>query len=193
MEKKKWMAVAMVWAITFIAACGSPDEVAPVMQEVAGMEIQAMTPMAERKQAEGMDVAYAQAGHLVVYYSNGKADGLEKELVEVDAVTPEQVVSSLSRHNIVSIDTKVLGFEIKEPDAQGRKILGLDLSKAFGEYMKTMGEDCEGVLLAALANTFLENYQADALFLTVDGEALETRHGVYDREFIHQGDGPWEE
>ena len=66
MEKKKWMAVAMVWAITFIAACGSPDEVAPVMQEVAGMEIQAMTPMAERKQAEGMDVAYAQAGHLVV-------------------------------------------------------------------------------------------------------------------------------
>lgn len=108
------------------------------------------------KQAEEIEVVYTheESRDIIVYYSNGKANGLEKEMVEVDAVTPEQVVSSLSRHNIVSMDTRVLGFEIKEPDAQGRKILGLDLSKAFGEYLKTMGEDCEGVLLAALANTF---------------------------------------
>ena len=187
MKKKKWMTAAMILVPGFLAACGNAGDPAAAVQ-VAGTEVRIAVPETGMMQEEEIEVAYTheEARSMVVYYSNGKADGLEKEMVEVEAVTPEQVVSSLSRHNIVSMDTKVLGFEIKESDAQGRKILGLDLSKAFGEYLKTMGKDCEGVLLAALANTFLDNYQADALVLTVDGKALETRHGVYEGEFTYR-------
>ena len=60
--------------------------------------------------------------------------------------------------------------------------MALDLSGAFGEYVKTMGESGEKVVMAALTNTFLENYGADGLVLTVEGEVLETRHASYGEE-----------
>ncbi len=178
--KKKWMALAMMFVLMVFAACDQPEDSAS-MEGAAGMEGSVEVSVAAA-QPVGTDVeyTYAECEEMAVYYSNGKADGLEKEVLAVEAMTPEEVVKSLSRHNIVSIDTKVLGFG--ETDGQGRKLLALDLSKAFGEYVKTMGESGEKVVMAALTNTFLENYGADGLLLTVEGEILETRHGSYGEE-----------
>lgn len=186
MKKKKWVVLAMMLVLVFFAACDNPKESAMIVTSTAGMEEHEAVFKTAGVQADEikMEYAYTEPKELVVYYSNGKANGLKKEILQADEMTPETVISSLSRHNIVSIDTKVLDFEAKEANAQGRIVLELNLSKAYGEYLKTMGEGGEKVAIAALANTFLENYQADALILRVEGEKLETDRGIYEEELI---------
>lgn len=115
---------------------------------------------------------------LTVYFSNKRADGLETEVISVEKITPETIIDHLAIHNIVSIDTKVNEFE--ETAEGGRNLLKLDLSKAFGEYLKTMGTSGEIMIMAALTDTFLQAYEADALQLTVEGAVIETGHEIYE-------------
>ncbi len=178
--KRKRMALAMMFVLMVFAACDQPKDFADTAGTAGPEERVEVSVAAARPVGTDVEYACAEWEEMAVYYSNGKADGLEKEVLAVEEMTPEEMVKSLSRHNIVSIDTKVLGFG--ETDGQGRKLLALDLSGAFGEYVKTMGESGEKVVMAALTNTFLENYGADGLVLTVEGEVLETRHASYGEE-----------
>lgn len=113
----------------------------------------------------------------VIYYSSGRMDELASEEVELEALTPELLLQELAKHNVVSIDTKLLSFEEKE--SVQAKYLYLDLSEAFGEYLKTMTQEAECILLAAIADTYLDNYEGTELFLTVEGETLSTAYAVY--------------
>lgn len=156
------------------------DEIISALQEAVEEGGGSVKEASENLAEEVRDQEEQTAGmeELVVYYSNSKADGLEMETIFVETVTPEVMIDSLARHNIVSIDTKVNGFEAVEED--GKDVLRLDLSKAFGEYLKTMGTSGETVIMSALTDTFLQAYGADALQITVDGEVLETGHQIYD-------------
>lgn len=118
-----------------------------------------------------------QSVQAVVYYGNGGSVALKQETVEVGELTPDELISALSRHNIVSLDTKVLSFEQEEKD--GEAILHLDLSKAAGEYLRTMSREAECIILAAIVDTFAENYDADAVCITVEGEVLVTSNAEY--------------
>ncbi len=115
---------------------------------------------------------------LVLYYSNGTFDSLDSDTVEADEMTAETIISALSRHNIVSIDTKVLSFE--EEEIAGGSILYLDLSGAIDEYLRTMTKEAESIIIASITDTFLENYGADFIYITVEGEPLTTPYAVYD-------------
>lgn len=113
----------------------------------------------------------------VIYFGDGGSVALKQETVEVKELTPDELVSALSRHNIVSLDTKVLSFEQEEKD--GAVILHLDLSKAAGEYLRTMSKEAECIIVAAIVDTFVENYNADAVCITVEGEVLVTSNAEY--------------
>lgn len=110
----------------------------------------------------------------VVYYG---ASGLKEEELSIEEITPEALISALARHNIVSLDTKVLSMEEQEED--GTKVLYLDLSKTFREYLLTMSEEAECNIMASVANTFLPNYDAGAMYILVEGESLVTSHAEY--------------
>lgn len=172
MKKKRWMAPVMLLVLIFFAACdGSADQTGTAAVPAAGEAVVSRETTGAENEESGQEI--------VVYYSNQMADGLESETVMVENLTPEVIVGNLARHNIVSIDTKVTGFELTEDADTGRKVITLDLSKAFGEYIKTMGTSGENVIIAALADTFLEAYQADAIKLLVEGNVLETGHAAY--------------
>lgn len=113
----------------------------------------------------------------VIYYSSGRMDELAAEEVELEELTPELLLQELAKHNVVSIDTKLLSFEEKE--SVQAKYLYLDLSGAFGEYLKTMTHEAECILLAAITDTYLDNYEGTELFLTVEGETLSTAYAAY--------------
>lgn len=186
MKKKKWMALVMMMVLVVCAACNHSEASESAIIGAAEMSI-----MEERVDsqpagapAEGMAVEYMYmqpeddtVQELIVYHSNDRADGLETERMEAQELTAGALIDALATHNVASIDTKVLAFECVE--AQGNRTLKLDLSEAFGEYLKTMGKSGEDVVIAALTNTFLENYHADGLWLTVDGQILETEHAIY--------------
>jgi hypothetical protein len=115
---------------------------------------------------------------LVLYYSNGSFDSLDSEIVEAEELSPDNLISMLSMHNIVSLDTKVLSFE--EEEMVGGKVLHLDLSKEIEDYLYTMTREAESIIIASVTDTFLENYDADVIYITVEGEALDTPYTVYE-------------
>ena len=113
----------------------------------------------------------------VIFYGNAGSYDLNREIVPIGEKTAEELVDALARHNIMSLDTKVLSFVEKEED--GEQILHLDLSKAAGEYLKTMSREAECIILASVVNTFLENYEADGVFIAVNGKPLTTKNAEY--------------
>lgn len=129
---------------------------------------------AGQQEAEQSDISMAEA---VIFYGNGASHELNQETVELEEVTPEELIDALAKHNIVSLDTKVLSFEEKLQEEQ--KVLHLDLSKAAGEYLRTMSKEAECIIVASIVNTFLVNYEADAIYLKVEGETLATSHAEY--------------
>lgn len=118
-----------------------------------------------------------QGEEAVIYYGNGASQSLKREMTTLVEITAEELINALARHNIVSLDTKVLSFEQDQQD--GTLILQLDLSKAAGEYLRTMSKEAECVIVASITDTFLDNFIADAICLTVEGEPLTTSNMEY--------------
>lgn len=132
----------------------------------------------EQEEVQDTEEQEGTGEKIQVYYSNGSIGELSVEETEVEEKTPEAVLAALGRHNIVSIDTKVLSFT--EEDQAGEKILRLDLSGAFREYLKTMTDEAESIIIASIADTYLDNYHATEIYITVEGELLKTGYRTYD-------------
>lgn len=113
----------------------------------------------------------------VIYYGNAGSFDLNQEIIQIEEKTAEELLDALAKHNIVSLDTKVLSFEMEETGEE--ILLYLDLSKAMSEYLKTMSKEAESIILASVTNTFLENFEADSICITVNGKILITKHAEY--------------
>ncbi len=87
-----------------------------------------------------------------VYYSNGTCDGLNSRTEEAEELTAEVLIAALARHNIVSLDTKVLSFH--EEEKEGEKVLYLDLSTEMDNYLDTMTKEAKDIIIDSIASTF---------------------------------------
>ncbi|RKI82098.1 hypothetical protein D7V83_10915 [bacterium 0.1xD8-71] len=105
-----------------------------------------------------------------VYYSNGTCDGLNSRTEEAEELTAEVLIAALARHNIVSLDTKVLSFH--EEEKEGEKVLYLDLSTEMDNYLDTMTKEAKDIIIDSIASTFLENYDADMIQIQIAGKPL---------------------
>ena len=112
---------------------------------------------------------------VLIYYGSSIGKELKTEEVDLPRKTPEAIIGALRTKNIVSVDTKVNDFSISEDG----KHITLDLSAGFRDYLKTMQEGSEAVIMAALTNSFLDAYDARDLLVTINGECLETKNRTY--------------
>lgn len=167
MSRKKWLPMIGI-TILLCAACGK--EQIPAVNQESTEEVQESLQQTTEESAEPVQVR--------IYFSRIGEMGLESAEETLNGLRPENIISHLSLHNITSIDTKVNSFS--EEKENGKKILYLDLTKAYGEYVNTMNKQSEELILAALSKTFLEAYDADGLMLTVEGKSLTTAHQTYD-------------
>ncbi|MBD5519547.1 MAG: GerMN domain-containing protein [Lachnospiraceae bacterium] len=203
MKKGAKAALLIVCAVFLLVACGKKPDTVTVSEEIVVPEMSSedllVTSLgylleeenedgsveeeaAEQEESTELNVDASGKGEeepepataTVVYYG---ASGLKEEPLSVEEITPESLISVLAKHNIVSLDTKVLSLQEQEED--GMKVLYLDLSKAFREYLLTMSEEAECNILASIANTFLPNYDAAAMYILVEGEPLVTSHAEY--------------
>ena len=166
-KNKKAAALLSLVILCGLAACGNATQEA----EAAVVEVTADAPVNEEtEEAVQTDV--------MIYYGNGASDNLDMEMVAVEQVTADNLIDALAKHNIVSIGTKVNSFD--EEENNGVKTLHLDLSKTFHEYLKTMTEEGENIIMCSVAATFLEAYDADEIAITVEGDVLQTDHAIYE-------------
>lgn len=153
-----------------------PQEQEPEMQDAQSKSIAEESENVSEEQIPSEEEMIA-GEEVVIYYGNGGSSSLNQEKVVIEEITPEELINALAMHNIVSLDTKVLAFDQGEQD--GALMLYLDLSRSAGGYLQTMSKEAECIIIASVINTFLENYGADAICLTVEGEPLGTSHTEY--------------
>ena len=206
MKKVKEVAVAVTGAAMVLAACGSivdgrvdsGEIVVPEMSSedllVSSLEYLLQDDEAAEKEPEEKPQEGAVPGlqgeqepaeesapeaeeEAVIYYGNAGSYDLNQEIIQIEERTAEELLDALAKHNIVSLDTKVLSFEEKETEEE--KLLYLDLSKAMSEYLKTMSKEAESIIVASVTNTFLENFEADGICITVNGKRLITKNAEY--------------
>lgn len=199
MKKRNGVAFALTAAV-LLTACGRTTDAAVTTEEIVVPEMSSKDILVdsleylleepEQEQIQEEETAAEATGQeeeepeqeAVICYGRDWGSDLTQETIQVSEITPEVLLGALARHNIVPlIDTRVLSAEEKEQD--GKRVLYLDLSGAFGEYVQTMSKEAECIIVASLVNTFLANYDVDAMYLTVEGKTFESSHAVYS-EFI---------
>lgn len=198
---KKWNSVASALiAAVLLTACGRTADAAVTTEEIVVPEmsskdilVNSLEYLLEEPDGEQIpeeETAAETTGQeekepeqeAVICYGRDWGSDLTQETIQVSEITPEVLLGALARHNIVPLfDTRALSMEEKEQD--GKKVLYLDLSEAFGEYVQTMSREAECIIVASVVNTFLANYDADAVYLTVEGKTFESSNAIYN-EFL---------
>ena len=192
MKNRKLAAVISVVLLLALAACSNSTEEVAVMEGDTEAEASAndllvgsleyllseeeIAPVGGQTSEEegGQAEEAAEQTEVTIFYGNGASNMLSSELTTMEQVTAENLIDALLKHNIVSLGTKVNSFE--EEETNGVKKLRLDLSKTFREYLKTMTQEGERIIMSSVAATFLEAYDAEEIVITVDGKVLETEH-----------------
>lgn len=207
MNKKKLAALISVLVVATLAACGMNQEITNVDEGYSESSAELLVGTLEYllnedktdRDTDADDTGIFQIKDdetkqseqeedinkvdVVIYYGNGASDKLNTEVSAMEQLTPENLISVLAGHNIVPIGTKVNVFYAEKEGDKAAYTLQLDLDKAFREYLKTMNNESEKIILASISATFLEAYDAESIMITVDGKVLETNHAVYEEPF----------
>lgn len=116
-----------------------------------------------------------------IYYGNSDATGLERETADLEELTAQALADLLIEHEVLEEGTTVNSFEmtgaekagpgVESGTEDGERIGILDLSA-----IPESGTSGEIVMLAAIGNTFTENFELDKLKLLINGENYSSGH-----------------
>lgn len=109
-----------------------------------------------------------------LYLPNDNADGFVETVVTGSQITAEGVLLQLQQHGALPDNVEINSFT-----SEGTR-LDVDLNQAFGDLVCSMGTSGELMIVGSFVNTYLNAFQADSLFFTVEGEILESGHVIYD-------------
>ena len=95
----------------------------------------------------------------------------------------DYTISELEPYFIVAIlvDEGVLSPEVMlwQAEFAGTQ-LNLDFNQAFADQLNTYGTSGERMMMGCVVNTFLRAYDMETVYITVEGEILESGHVIYD-------------
>lgn len=179
------MAVCILAAmLAGLSACGSKE---PAAADTPGTSTEtdnqeAATTETEEKDKQGQEANTADEREngpmtIKVFCINDDATRLIEESVEISALSPENVLKVLVEKGIVPEDVEILSLEESEKD--GDKVLDVNFSQAFANYMGNVGSTEEYMIMGGICNTFLNAYGCEKIHIMVEGEVLTTGHKEY--------------
>lgn len=111
---------------------------------------------------------------LTLYLPNENVDGFITLEVAVEDMQPQCIVDALIREGVLNPNIAVNDFRLEDGTVY------LDFNSAFLEQLMTYGTTGELMMVGSVVNTFLTAYGAEAVFLTADGQIMESGHVIYD-------------
>lgn len=195
--KKRNMAALALLAVMLLTACGRAADASVTMEEIVVPEMSSKDMLVnsleylleeeseeeigeepEEEIEEEQEEEEAAQKKAVICYGRYMESDLTQEEITAEEITPDVLLNALARHNIVPLlDSKALSMEEREED--GRKLLYLDLSGSFRDYLMTMSTEAECIIISSIVDTFMSNYDVDAVYITVEGETLITSNAEY--------------
>ena len=102
------------------------------------------------------------------------ASELVREEGRIPKLTAQNLVNLLIEEKVLPEGVRVRNFQVAQ------KLISLDLTGEMEEAAGKLGTSGEYILMGSLVNTFLSNYDAEQLELTIEGRKLATGHEIYD-------------
>ena len=109
------------------------------------------------------------------YHGDESAEKLVSETEEVPELSAQALMDLLHEKEVLSSPVTVNSFTV-----DNNNIIQLDVSSNFSKLVSSMGTAGETIIIGSLVNTFLDAFEADGLYIKVDGEDLATGHNIYD-------------
>ena len=92
----------------------------------------------------------------------------------IDVLDAELILKMLIDNSILNEDIALNSAELV--DSQ----LNLDFNQAFLDQLLTYGTAGERMMIGCVVNTYLSIYEAETVYITVNGEIMESGHVIYD-------------
>jgi hypothetical protein len=193
--KVKILGLIVLASMILVVACGRPDSETPgtdVPEEDSGTTYEEYEGEESGETGENQVVTNGESEesyndssngdttgeegpvNIPVYQSNEEGDNLISTDETIEYLSPENVLSALIEQGDLSPGIRVLSFN--ESGGDGQRLLELDLSREFNDFMAAQGSWGEFVVIGSVVNTFLSAYNAEEIIITVGGEALATPH-----------------
>ncbi len=126
-----------------------------------------------------------------IFVPDSQAEKLLEKEVDSEA-TPQGLINVLVNESVLPNGVRVNDFTMEidgvefNPDTMDKKdsdtITGkLDLTQEFADSIRQQGTAGENMMMGAVVNTFIENYELLEIEITVNGQTLESGHSVYDQ------------
>ena len=131
----------------------------------------------EPDDGDDMQETVEQPTNIILYCGNDDATAFTSEEVQINSLSPEEVLNALIEKGAIAADVEILSFETTTVD--GKSTILLDFNDAFASYISSMGSTGEYFVMGSICNTFLDAYDCEQIQVTVDGDTLSTGHAEY--------------
>lgn len=164
--------IALLLSCLLLTACSSkPAETTLPSKTAAPSEI-----VTENQDAMTEGVGYILNVHAPASYYFEEADPSTFATVPItiDELDANLILDMLKEYSALNDDIQLNRLEIEGSQ------LNLDFNQAFLDQLLTYGTTGEKTFIGSVVNTFLSVYKADTVYITVNGEIMESGHVVYD-------------
>ena len=113
----------------------------------------------------------------IYYFSDDTFEILTKS-VEYDKFNESFVLFELKKVNVIPESVNVNSISITEKD--DIKTLTIDFNKKFVDYLNTLSADKEWAVTTSIVNTYIDYFEADRIYLTINEKPLKTNNKSYE-------------
>lgn len=182
MKKRMMLSILLLVGILSLTACSKTTDAEQTSESATQeeKEDESIVDQEESDQTEEVEDTQKSEGQpadITIYYSNDDATAFTSEEVQINSLSPEEVLNALIEKGAIAADVEILSFETTTVD--GKSTILLDFNDAFASYISSMGSTGEYFVMGSICNTFLDAYDCEQIQVTVDGDTLSTGHAEY--------------
>lgn len=111
---------------------------------------------------------------LNIFVPDENAEDFETIPITIDVLDADTILEMLKTHSILNEGIALNSAELVNSQ------LNLDFNQAFLDQLCSYGTAGERMMIGCVVNTYLSIYDAETVYITVNGEIMESGHVVYD-------------
>lgn len=119
-----------------------------------------------------------QNTNATIYCANTQKDGFIEKQAAMKEFSAQGLVDALAVEGVLPAGITVHNFQ-KSVSSAAESTITLDLSTEFSQYITGKNMLDETIIIGCVTNTFLSNYGADKIFITVDDQIVKTNNFEY--------------
>ena len=181
---KKILSLLFCLALGFsLCACGEqmPPPTTPVPDQVEAPVLPVPedspepVPEVSEEPAVSEEPVAPSGVSVTLYKGDDNAENVIPVECEIAEQSPQAIADKLVELGVFSAPVTANSFTVDNSN-----VIHLDMGQDFAGLVQSSGTAGEHLMVGSLVNSFLSVFEADGVYITVNGETFESGHAVYD-------------